>query len=60
MTGQPRILGITVQVPALRRDGSSVAVAVTIERLAGCGGRSAFRAVLAPTADGSSEHPSDH
>lgn len=51
VTGQPRILGATVHVPALRRDGSSVALALTIERLAGCGGRSAFRAVLAPSAD---------
>ncbi len=55
VTGQPRILGVTVQVPALRRDGSSVAVALTIERLAGCGGRSAFHAVLTPTADGNSD-----
>ena len=57
VTGVPRILGATVHVPALRRDGSSVAVALTIERLPGSGGRSAFRAVLAPTAD-NSERPS--
>jgi PAS domain S-box-containing protein len=48
VTGEPRILGTTLQVPALRRDGSCVRVALTIERLAGCDGRSAFRAVLAP------------
>ena len=59
VTGQPRILGVTVLVPALRRDGWCVEVALTIERLAGCGGRSAFRAVLAQTADASSERPSD-
>ena len=48
VTGVPRILGTTLQVPALRRDGSRVEVALTIERLAGCDGRSAFRAVLEP------------
>jgi PAS domain S-box-containing protein len=53
VTGVPRILGATVHVPALRRDGFSVAVDLTIERIAGCGGRSAFRAVLEPTAHGS-------
>ena len=58
VTGQPRILGVTVQVPALRRDGSSVAVALTVERVAGCGGRSVFRGVLAPTLDVSSERSS--
>jgi PAS domain S-box-containing protein len=52
VTGQPRMLGVTVQVPALRRDGSCVEVALTVERLACSGGRSAFRAVLTPTADG--------
>ena len=50
VTGQPRILGLTLHVPALRWDGSRVAVALTIERLAGRDGRNAFRAVLAPTA----------
>ncbi len=38
VTGQPHILGVTVQVPALRRDGSPIPVALTIERLAGVGG----------------------
>ena len=55
VTGEPRILGVTVAVPALRRDGWSVEVNLTIERLVGCGGRGAFRAVLARTADASSE-----
>lgn len=48
VTGEPRILGSTLQVPALRRDGELVEVALTIERIAGCLGRSAFRAVLVP------------
>lgn len=52
VTGQPRILGSTVHVPALRRDGVTVEVALTINRLAGCGGRSAFQAVLEPITDG--------
>lgn len=46
VTGEPRILGSTVQVPALRRDGSRLEVTLTIERLAGCGGRGVFHAVL--------------
>ena len=48
VAGVPRILGQTLHVPALRRDGSSVQITLTIERLAGCDGRSAFCAVLAP------------
>lgn len=48
VTNVPRILGTTLHVPALRRDGSSLEVALTIGRLAGCDGRSAFGAVLAP------------
>ena len=59
VTGQPRILGVTVHVPALRRDGTPVEVALTIERVAGGGGRSAFRAVLAPTVGGSADCSSD-
>jgi len=51
VTGEARILGSAVRVPALRRDGSSVEIALTITRLAGVGGRSAFCAVLAPTSD---------
>ena len=57
VTGQPRILGSTVHVPAVRRDGSSVEVALTIEELAGRGGRKAFQGELRPAeatpADGS-------
>ena len=49
VTGEPRILGTTVLVPALRRDGSSVEVALTMERLAGSDGRSVFGAVLVST-----------
>ena len=52
VTGQPRILGSTVHVPALRRDGVIVEVALTINRLAGFSGRSAFEAVLEPITDG--------
>lgn len=51
VTGKPRILGSMVHVPALRRDGSWVEVALTIEQLANHGGRSAFRAVLAATGE---------
>jgi PAS domain S-box-containing protein len=53
VTGEARILGSAVRVPALRRDGSSVEIALTITRLAGVAGRSAFCAVLAPTGDAS-------
>jgi hypothetical protein len=49
VTGEPRILGLTVRVPALRRDGSSVEVALIIEQLAVPRGRSVFRALLTPT-----------
>ncbi|MDP8936309.1 MAG: PAS domain S-box protein [Actinomycetota bacterium] len=55
VTGEPSILGSTLRVPALRRDGSSVAVALIIDRLAVGGGRTAFRASLAPIADASEE-----
>jgi len=51
VTGRGLILGTTVQVPALRRDGSRVAVDLRIERVPGAGGRAAFRAALAPTAE---------
>ncbi len=48
VTGEPRILGSPVQVPAVRRDGSSVEIALTIEQVAGTGGRRAFRGGLTP------------
>jgi len=48
VTGTPRILGRSVQVPALRRDGSPVEVSLTIEQLAGNGGRRVFWAELVP------------
>ncbi|HVE46306.1 MAG TPA: PAS domain S-box protein [Acidimicrobiales bacterium] len=51
VTGEERILGSAVRVPALRRDGSSVDIDLTITRLAAAGGRSAFCALLAPTSD---------
>ena len=51
VTGEARILGSTVHVPALRRDGSCVDVALVIEQLAGHGGRRAFRAALTPLSD---------
>ncbi len=49
VTGEPRILGSSVQVPARRRDGSTVEVALTIEQRAGNGGRRVFWAELVPT-----------
>ena len=55
VTGEPRILGSTLRVPALRRDGSSVEVALIIDQLTVGGGRSAFRANLAPIADASKD-----
>ncbi|HEV2809464.1 MAG TPA: PAS domain-containing protein [Acidimicrobiales bacterium] len=51
VTGKPPILGSMLHVPALRRDGSCVEIALTIEQLADHGGRSAFRAVLAATGE---------
>jgi len=53
VTGEPRILRTTVQVPALRCDGTLVEVTLTIKRIAGCLGRGAFSGVLVPTANGS-------
>jgi PAS domain S-box-containing protein len=49
VTGEPRILGQALHVPALRRDGSLVDVVLIIDQLPGRGGRRAFRAVLAPS-----------
>lgn len=46
VTGVARILGSTLRVPALRRDGSLVDVSLTIEEVAGDGGRTAFCGVL--------------
>ncbi|HVL04990.1 MAG TPA: PAS domain S-box protein [Acidimicrobiales bacterium] len=51
VTGTPRILGRSVQVPALHRDGSPVEVALTIEQLAGNGGRRVFWAELVPATE---------
>ncbi|MDP8960703.1 MAG: PAS domain S-box protein [Actinomycetota bacterium] len=51
VTGKPRILGSMLHLPALRRDGSCVEVALMIEQLADLGRRSAFRAVLAATGE---------
>ena len=50
-TGEARILGSSVRVPALRRDGSLVDVSLTINEVAGDAGRRAFRAVLATEPD---------
>ena len=55
VTGEPRILGSVVQVPALRRDGSTVEVALVIDQLAGPDGRRTFRGVLVPTGEGSND-----
>jgi PAS domain S-box-containing protein len=52
VTGEAQILGRTVRVPALRRDGLRVHVALLIEQLAGEGGRRAFRASLRPVGEG--------
>ncbi|MFN2617523.1 MAG: PAS domain S-box protein [Thermoleophilaceae bacterium] len=51
VTGKPQILGSVLQVPALRRNGSTVQIALFIEQLAGPDGRSAFRAALTPVAE---------
>lgn len=58
LTGESRILGRPVQVPALRRDGSCVEVLLTISAVDGTGGRRAFRASLERRFRGSS--PEDH
>jgi PAS domain S-box-containing protein len=57
VTGKPQILGSVLRVPALRRDGSTVQIALFIEQLAGPDGRSAFRAALTPAADDSRDRP---
>ena len=56
VTHEPHILGTEVRVPALRRDRSTVEVALVIEQLAGPDGRSTFRGVLAPTAQDDGDH----
>ncbi|MDP9071818.1 MAG: PAS domain S-box protein [Actinomycetota bacterium] len=48
LTGEARLMGRSVRVPALRRDGSSVEVDLTIDQLPSAGGRTAFRAGLRP------------
>ncbi len=50
MTGQSRLLGRPVDVPALRRDGDRVDVVLTIGTVEGGSGRRAFRASLEPRA----------
>lgn len=61
VTGEARILGSTLHVPALRRDGSLVDVSLTIEEVAGGGGRTAFCGVLepAPGAESLGSEPND-
>jgi PAS domain S-box-containing protein len=51
LTGEPRLLDRSVEVPALRRDGTRVPVQLTISRLRGLHDRGAFRAVLRPGQD---------
>jgi len=46
LTGEARLLGQVVRLPALRRDGSIVEVDVTIDRLELSGDRLGFRAIL--------------
>lgn len=48
VTGEAHILGSTVRVPALRRDGTSVATTLTIEQHEDSTGQRTFRAVIAP------------
>lgn len=48
VTGEPRILESTLRVPALRGDGTSVAITLTIEQRKGPRGRCTFRAAIAP------------
>ena len=58
VTGRPHILGSVVNVPALRRDGSRVEVALLIERVPTPGRRRvAFRGVLSPTGEGARNAP---
>jgi PAS domain S-box-containing protein len=49
ISGQPRILGSPVSVPALRRDGSQVPVSIRIDNVTAGGGRQVFVATLTPT-----------
>ena len=46
LTGEARLLGAPVRVPALRRDGTEVAVELAIERVDGTDDRGAFRATM--------------
>lgn len=46
LTGQPKLLDVPVDVPALRRDGAEVPVVLTISAVEGRAGRQAFRASL--------------
>src|SRR5204862_4504238 len=47
-TGESRLLGQPVDVAALRRDGSTVDIRLTIEGLAARGGRTAYLAQIEP------------
>ena len=57
VTGEPHILGSVVQVPALRRDESTVEVALVIDQLTGPDGRSALRGVFTPATKDSRDRP---
>jgi len=46
--GAPRLLGRSTEVPALRRDGSEIAVLLELERRSDSGGRPLFVATLTP------------
>lgn len=48
LTGEPRLLGRTVQLPVLRRDGTRFDAALTIDRLDTEQARLAFRARIEP------------
>lgn len=48
LTGEPRLLGRTVQLPVLRRDGVRFDAALTIDRLDTERARVAFRARIEP------------
>ncbi len=48
LTGETRIIGREVTVPALRRDGSEVTIVLAVRRESGGGGRAVFTATMRP------------
>lgn len=58
-TGEPRLIGTVVQVPARRRDGSEVDVELTLSVFRTAAGRSLFAAVLHRGAEPAGVTPAD-